>query len=623
MREAKDFINAKIAKGELTSAEITNPDSAYNRIKRMMDESNNPGYTGYFVRQHYKNPSIVTVEKLKVLLDYLIKMKKLNKPVDISKYSKTDYAEFLAELKSIVDVSKIGAELPGLVINEDEESQILAAKIKQYPWYVIVCVKKKGDKWEPDHDSLLNWGSPRWCIKRSNYWKDSYVKGKDHLQYVVIHEKFYEDVVNAAKQKERATVKLVPVNYGTNFDNADHYNAGAWKENSAKLRFGITTQPSESINTFFQQRDNLICFDDANSGVGDISRFSDFTGGLPIRMIDIEIRKILKMKRSEFDVSIPTFEEIIKFIEFKPTLKADDLIKLCGNFVQIMEKALSKGDDFITVQRQISPYFLKNMSEDPKNIFWSMMYAILYADVIDPKLMAILEDLFQIKNIEDKRLNMTVAISMLQIYMNMKDKKIKMDKNADTVIDKYMVKNFLLYHTLSSAIKDKPTSTIDFKRAMLQTFRAGKIYTDLEGVNHNVTRAKMFKLLANYLFIYDKEYGERIMRGELFKKGEVSWNNEIKYIEEISKKIKEKNTERTPFIDEVAINVLKRMPDALSDRIDGTRFDATMEDVFNQIETYEYNFTYKTVNHADCLFASLKYYVNNMNPAIKKELLGK
>lgn len=624
LREAKDFLNAKINKGELAKEELTNPESPFNKIRKMLEQSNNLGYMGYFVRQFYNNA--VSLDKLKVLLDYLLSMKKLNKPIDISKYNKVPFDTLMQELKSVVDVSKIGGEMPGLIVQEEDMFSDLADKIKSYPWYVIVCVKKKGDSWIADHDAELAWGSPRWCLKSPSHWS-SYV-GSNNLQYVIIHESFYADVIKASLEKNKSNIGLVPRNFDTNFARADSYNGTSWKQNSVKLRYGITTPPAESVLNFFQERDNnLVCFDDANGSVSTLSRLSDLTNGFPFRLVDVQVRKVLGLKRSAFDVNVPTFEEIVRYLDYKPTMSADDLIKICGNFVNIMDKAASsKEEEFEKIRKQVCPYLLKVLNEkpnDPKNIFWSIIYATLYASDVDDKVLDVLNDLFQVKNLGDPRLNMTVAISMLQIYLNLKDRKMKVDPKIDKFIEE-TVKNFFLANTLSSPIKDKPNSGIDFKRSMLHTFRANKLYTDLEGVNHNVTRAKLFRLMANYLYVYHKEYGEKIMKGDFFKPGEISWNDEIKFIEEISKKVKEDDTESNAFIDNVAISVLKRMPASLSDKIDGVKFEATMKDVFGKINdgTYDnFNYTYKVLNHNECLFTALKYYIDRINPDIKKELL--
>ena len=620
-KEAKDFILAQVAKGLLEKEELTAPNSPFNRIKNLLEPSNSAGYMGYFVRQFYGNK--VSMDRLKVLLEYLIGMKKLNKAVDLSKYSKVSVDELIRELKGVVEV-KAGNEMPGIIVNEDYDTEIVAAKIKQYPWYVVLCVKKDAmGNWHPDRQTLLHWGSPKWCIKREEYWSNShnYIKSKDHVQYVVIHKDFYPAVIEMAKAKTGAKVKLVPINYGSNFDEADRYSATSWKLDSTKLRYGITTNPSEGMN-FFNQKEHLTCFDDSNQNIGTIEKFTELTNGLPIRLIDIEIRKLLKLKRSEFDVTIPSFEEVITFVEFKPTKKPEDLIKYCSQFVATMSKAQSKVEEFPKLQSEISSYLVKNLNtNDPKNIFFAMTYIILYSNNIDQRLIDVLEDLYRVDNISDDRLNMTVAISMLQIYMTLKESNMIADKKADEIIDKLMVKNFLLYHTLKASINDKPTSTVDFKRAMLQTFRRGELHQNLENVSANVTRAKLFQLLSNYLYLYDKEYGEKVLNGEFFKPGKISWNEEVRFLEEMERKIKTNDTSRNEFIDSIAYKMMKNMPDALSDRIDGQKFEANMEDVFLELETHEYDYEYRVSNHAENMFSALKYYTQKVNPDMKKELL--
>lgn len=620
-KEAKDYILAQVKKGILSETELTTPTSAFNKIKEMLEAENSSGYCGYFVRAYYG--SNVGFDKLKILLEYLNKMKKINKPVDLSKYSKVSVDELIREIKTIVDV-KAGDMMPGVIVNESDEMQILSAKIKNYPWYVIVCARKdsKG-KWVPDRETLLNWGSPRWCIKREEYWSSShnYIKSQDHVQYVLLHKDFYPAVIEAAKAKTNSKIKLVPINYGSNFDEADKYQATSWKMDTTKMRYGITTAPTEGMN-FFQQKENVICFDDANLSVSTIEKLSDFTNGLPFRLIDIEVRKMLGLKRSEYDVTIPDFAEIIRFIDFKETKRPDELIKFCGQFSKIMQIAQTKNEEFARMQKEICPYILKHLKiNDSKNIFYAMTYIILYADVVDDRLVEILEDLYKIDNVDDERLNMTVAISTLQIYMSLKDQNHKMDKKIDYIVDQMMVKNFLLHHTLRAGINDKPTSTIDFKRAMLHTFRNGKLHESLENINANVTRARLFQLLSNYLFIYDKEYGERVLNGEFSPPDRISWNDEVKYLELMEKKIKSNDVTRDEFIDKISIKMLKNMPEALSDRIDGQTYEATMEDVFLELDTHEYEYEYRVSNHAENMFAALKYYINKMNPELKKELL--
>ena len=88
MREAKDFILSQISKGLLTKEELTDLNSSYNIIKAMTENAGQAGYMAFFVRQHYNNPKDVTIKNLEILLDYLVKAKKLNKSLDVSLYSK-------------------------------------------------------------------------------------------------------------------------------------------------------------------------------------------------------------------------------------------------------------------------------------------------------------------------------------------------------------------------------------------------------------------------------------------------------------------------------------------------------------------------------------------------------
>jgi hypothetical protein len=605
VREAKDFIKSQIQKGALTEAEFKDKYSAFNKLKEML--KNSSGYVGFFTRAHYRDPYNVTIERLQKLYDNLKTLRKYNDAVDISQFTKWPYAKFEEYIQQQVGI-KLNENLPGLVVNDSLLFVDLHRKINNYQWVAVICVRQdsKG-KYVPDLNALRSWGSPKWCIKRDNYFTGSYVRTPDYLQYVIVEKDFFEQVRQEALKAEKSELKLVAHNYGTNWDAADSYPHHSM--NTRSKRFGITTKFSENLS-FFNQKDNVQCFDDYNNSVGSLEKFASHTNNFPIRLIDIEVRKVLGLKRSEYDVSLPTFEEIIDHIGINENVEEPDQIATgCGKFVSIMDRLYSKQEDFNTIRSQITPFF---ENTNRKNLIYTMFYALLYSDKISESILKMAHDMYSTKE-KARDVNMVVTISLIQIYLDNKQKGIEMDENLVEIIRESVIKNFVLWHLTQSLIKDRPKSTIDLKRAMINVYKKNEIYNEIDGPGAQVTRSKLFKLISNYLYLHDREYGQKLMEDQ-------GWEDEIEFIKQVLAKKQRKDRSNTDFLEKVANSLLTNMPKLLVEKQENELIEATYSDIFNEINIYkDEDLDYKYSNHVEALFTALAYYVNSIDPSITRK----
>lgn len=324
---------------------------------------------------------------------------------------------------------------------------------------------------------------------------------------------------------------------------------------------------------------------------------------------------------------IKNFSDLIIFCEFKNDKNVDkpeNIISTSANFMNVFE--FIKEVDFEKYQKlrsEISDYLLDDKND---NVLYYMTCVIFYSEKIDNRVLEKIQQLYDDalnfdnkKILEDKRLSMCSCILTVAIYESINTEIT--DNRIKELIDMSIVKNFLLYHTVKSTVADKPHSTIDFKRAMLKVFRNDEKFQP-ETIFSNLTRAKMFKLLANYLYDFDREFGERILAGEFFTDNRLSWNDEIKLITDIFEKIENNNKESNAFIDDAVLKMILNLPVALSDKIDSNRFNATIEDSFEYIDgsirpVEKYNYA---SNHANYMVYALRYYVHEMNPEIRNKL---
>ena len=605
VREAKDFIKSQIQKGALTEAEFKDKHSGFNKLKELL--KNSSGYVGFFTRAHYRDPYTVTIDRLEKLYNNLQLLRKYNSAVDISQFTKWPFAKFEEYVNQEVGV-KLNENLPGVVVNDSIMFIDLQQKINNYNWVAVICVKQNSKgKYEPDLEALRAWGSPKWCIKRDNYFTGSYVRTPDYLQYVVVEKDFFQKVREEALKGEKSDLKLSTFNYGTNWDAADsypHHNM-----NTQHLRFGITTKFSENLS-FFNQKDNVQCFNDYNNSVGSLEKFQSLTGNFPIRMVDIEVRKVLGLKRSEYDVSLPTFEEIIDHIGINESVEEPDQIATgCGKFVSIMDRLYSKQEDFDTIRGQIVPFF---ESTSRKNLIYTMFYALLYADVISDSIINLASDMYSTRD-KARDVNMVVTISLIQIYLDNKQKGIEMDSRLVEIIRESVIKKFVLWHLTQSLIKDRPKSTIDLKRAMINVYKKNEIYNEIEGPGAQVTRSKLFKLISNYLYLHDRDYGQKLMEDQ-------GWEDEIEFIKQILVKKRNKDRSNTEFLENVATTLLTNMPKLLVDKQENELIEATYSDIFNEINIYkDEELDYKYSNHVEALFTALAYYVNSIDPTVTRK----
>ena len=286
---------------------------------------------------------------------------------------------------------------------------------------------------------------------------------------------------------------------------------------------------------------------------------------------------------------------------------AETIANACGKFVQIMDKLYSKEEDFKQISKEIPEYFANKLS-----LLDLMLYALLYADNIPKELIDRARHMYEDEE-NAKKVNMVVTISLIQIYLDNVQKDIKVNKELAKMIDQSVIKDFVIYHLTRSWIRDRPKSTIDLKRAMIIVFKTGSLYKEIEGPGSQVTRSKLFKLIANYLYLHDKEYGEKMMK-------EQGWLDEIEFIQQVLEKRKTNNTESNEFLRKTVRNILKILPDVMSDKIDDRRISPTYTEIFDELKMYnDESIEYSYINHVEALFTALSYYIKEIEPKLVKE----
>lgn len=285
-----------------------------------------------------------------------------------------------------------------------------------------------------------------------------------------------------------------------------------------------------------------------------------------------------------------------------------------------MDKLYSKVDDFEKIRKEISPYFeaqLETAKKTQNNTLLDLMlYALLFSDNISPALIQHAQEMYVEDEEKARKVNMVVTISLIQIYLDNTRKGIHIDERLSNIIHNGVIKGFVMYHLLKSWIRDRPKSTIDLKRAIIIVFKTGNLYNEIEGPGSQVTRSKLFKLIANYLYTHDPDYGKHVMK-------EQGWDDEIEFIQQIMEKKKAKDTTNNEFLRTVARHLLSILPEVLSDKVDDRRVTPSYTEVFDELKMYnDDSIDYSYINHVEALFTSLSYYINKVEPGIVKEYKG-
>jgi hypothetical protein len=518
------------------------PEEPYHKLKGVIAD----GYLGTFVKLLYNNLEKITTEDLIDFYNNMVTLKNKKKIiVDLSDL-KPDYShdkfvklstktkEAVAELQRTDDI-KHRRVVPGIIANIHPEFKEVISKVVPPEWYVILCIKKSGSTWVSDMHAELFWGSPKWCLKKPQYW-NQYVlndtnKESGNIQYVLIHKDFFNQVAESGQFGDKTehvdrSKFLVPINYGNDHASADKYSDENYDKKRRFLRIGVTTTPSKEKTFFSPNNQSIMAFDDANGNLsGEVSKFIEKTN-FPIIMLDIVIRKALGYPRSEWDVTIPSIEEIMNFgkidqASLNKIADEDDrsnayigkITESCNNIVKILNKVINvSAEAYSNIQKQIVPYLTKNSDQLPV-YFWLLMFA----DNIPSQFFKKIEDLE-----EEGILSPGPVMYALQFACYFKEKNIN---------EQYLdwLKKFtqrVLGHIMKGSMKDhdikapKDGRGLDFKTTLTTVYRNKSVYTEASKIDHlsDATKQLTVKLMASFIFVHLNEFGWQIIVEEGWRK---------------------------------------------------------------------------------------------------------
>lgn len=460
--------------------------------------------------------------------------------------------------------------VPGVVLNYDERFKSLVENnIIDDQWFVILCATQMEDgKWMPCKDALLHWGSPIWCLKKDDHWNNYLHKNKndenrisndlsynDNIQYVFIRKEFWPYVYQAATNyysdlQEKHWV--VPKNYGDDHNMADNYE----KNNDlgirdAMKRIGVTTHPMKEDHFFNYSNDKKItAHGDNNNQLSNLVDFYDCTAGLSLPKIDMEVRKIMNLKRSEFNTTLPSFKEIIEHIGYeiikvkeeynnKEDLSEEDqyhyMDKITEVSIMMMKKArdvinkiTSMGDEYYRkFSSQINEYFDNNLDKLPDFHFFCI-FADELSDNIKERLNRELE--YERNNPDEEAydsFSFAVRVKSPHLFLELfENKNIENNKFNQFYYEwhkKYVRQVFDLYLLDSkNELKDNDEIPSDIQRdqgcdvktQLIYAYQGKRDFNNIKNIENSITKRNMISIFTFFVYKYDYEYGRKIIEQE-------------------------------------------------------------------------------------------------------------
>jgi hypothetical protein len=615
--EAKALVNKLISANKLPADELTNPESAYNKIKIML--GNNLGNMGYFVAKYYEKPSEGTLRMLDKLWNWLNQLKKYKIKFDLNQYKNRPLQDLLKD----VQLSLGAKNIPGLVVDEHDETKHIANLTKDYK--IVICVSKIGGKWVSDPDAVKFWGSPTWCIQSEATFKGTYVKTNNHLQYIFIHKNIFDEIKYAGIMKQDSKVKVVPYNY-PHISGSGQSDYDPWFDQNHRI--GITTKPTDisditqTIDSIQRKTFSYTVSNDLNSMINDSTVVEKL--GTSVQIIDKEVRNALNLMPSSANLDDIKFVDIIQYLDIDINNKEDEQLKNnVVKFKKFIDKIKSTSLYTDQYQKYIVPFFEQN-----PELIWTHQFMFFHAKKLSKELIDAFSELYNVSFEEHSKLPFNYISTLLHYFMILtKEEKNIMDPNFARAFGKGVVDNYFLPNIEDTPLKDSPKEYQDFKSIMLQVFYVG--HYDMAKMPSFGSRAQVllaFILVAHYLHTHDYQKGKQIIE-------KYEWDQEYKIVKgllDILNDPDSKNSDITfekPKVQEFLIKLIKNLQYSLSEIVQNPSTGQVeyktqnIEYVIRSIMAADSSIelTYNPLKHNTFLYIVLKHFLMT-HPEIKKQL---
>lgn len=615
--QAKIFLQTKINEGKINPIVLNNKKSAYWKIRDMC-EKYNPSYVFYFVKKYYNE--YITIEKIKDCYRILKELKVYNITYNVNSYHKKPFKDFydLVQKQKLITTKNI---YPGIILNDTPYGAKILKDLKIEDYIIILAASITNGVVEVDLNVVAHYGSPKWCIKKPTFAK-KYIPNNEHLQYICIHKDIYNLVLKSIRNQKISNVneKLVPLNYGTNHKISDQYPHIDFsnKDEVDKLpigkyqRFGITTKPQMFDSIFNYRKTPFLCFDDWDilGEEYDVELFAKHTNIKRFDKLDILVRKELHMCKSQFQIECPTVEQV--FTEYIQLDKID-FNKLENNDIeervayQVMFVDFFKLMNYLSEYKLITDEFQNNLYSfliENKNILKHLIFILPFLKDVSSDIEDNIKDIFS----SYEKPNILAVYNILHTILEIREN-FKINSKIIEVISNYIIENYYIKYITNSWVSDKPLLSVDFKRTVLCVYNTNRLYVNIDALGALGVRQKLFKLVCNYLLIYEKDILEGIIKGIYQNNDYISWDNEISFITKMLSKDKNKDYSDDSFLNECATKIFITLPRKLSRLVNGEVYLPTHSEIFDYIETFKdkYNPNFNIKSDYVTMFNELAY----------------
>ena len=309
-----------------------------------------------------------------------------------------------------------------------------------------------------------------------------------------------------------------------------------------------------------------------------------------------------------------TFEQFMQQLDLQQqpidNFEDRDIANVAVKVVQQVLKTIPTAG-FDAIRSQISPYFEHNLQQ-----LRMFHHVLVLADPVSELVLNETREIYLQQQADVVCAHMVPAFITVALYVDCLQCEIAVDEKFASLVEQHVVDNFLLHLATKSWICDRPNSKFDFKRALITVFKTGKLYHDDTVLQDGyVTRKKLFRVLANYLYLRNQPYVN-----ELFQQR--GWNDEIRFIHQVFDIKKRRSKTTNEFLASTVRTILDKLPETMTDSLgDGTKITPSHDELFLEFNSYSEK-RYKYKRHAEALFTALSYYCSHIEPAIVDEYVS-
>jgi len=211
-----------------------------------------------------------------------------------------------------------------------------------------------------------------------------------------------------------------------------------------------------------------------------------------------------------------------------------------------------------------------------------------------------IQDMFvSIYDTSPKHINMSYSLNLLIYYMTIKKTK-EVNKTLDNLFTKHLINNYFVNNLLISKSKDKLSYTIDFKTALLISYKQDEVFTEYSSLDETISLHKIVINVTNNLFLYQSQYGQLILDDQ-------GWEDEYKLVTQIYNQILRNDAENT--------SDLEKEVDFFFKRHLNISFNGILEDFVEKIKNTSILKEYNVKLHNQCVLSAFKYYIEKINPS--------